>query len=251
MATEKNHLINNDIYDHYGERWYVARNDPVALLRAQARARNSWIISEISGKFPNKYVSILDIGCGAGFLSNELALHGFTVTGLDASAPTLEVARRHDAAGTVDYRCGNAYKIEFADKTFDVVCAMDFLEHVEYPGRIVSEVSRLLSAGGMFFFYTFNRNFLAWLIVIKGVEWFIRNTPRNMHCLRYFIKPGELKDMCRKSGLEVAVLNGMKPKVFHPSFWKLLAKGIVDDNFTFEFTRYPVMAYIGYAIRIG
>jgi 2-polyprenyl-6-hydroxyphenyl methylase / 3-demethylubiquinone-9 3-methyltransferase len=141
--------------------------------------------------------------------------------------------------------------MEFANKTFDVVCAMDFLEHVENPGQIVKEVSRVLSAGGLFFFYTFNRNFLAWLIVIKGVEWFIRNTPHNMHLLRCFIKPGELKHMCRKNGLEVTVFRGIGPKIFHSAFWKTLATGIVDDRFTFDFARHTLMTYIGYAIQVG
>jgi 2-polyprenyl-6-hydroxyphenyl methylase / 3-demethylubiquinone-9 3-methyltransferase len=249
MAAEKRSAINNDIYNELGERWYTARNDPVALLRAEARARNPWMISELAGRFSGQRIRILDVGCGAGFLANELARHGHDVTGLDSSEPTLEVARRHDSMGTVDYRCGDAYNMPFGNGTFDVACAMDFLEHVENPELIVGEISRVLRAGGLFFFYTFNRNLLSWLIVIKGVEWFIRNTPYNMHCLRYFIKPAELKRMCLKNGLEVALFRGMAPKIFHIGFWKTLATGTVDDRFTFDFTPHTVMAYIGVAIR--
>lgn len=250
MASEKSPLVNNDIYDQYGERWYTARNDPVGLLRAEARARNPWIILEMTKRFSDRNIRILDIGCGAGFLANELARHGYHVTGLDASESTLEVARRHDSTGTVDYRFGDAYRMEFENGTFEVVCAMDFLEHVENPERIVREVSRVLRTGGLFFFYTFNRNFLTWLVVIKGVEWFIRNTPRNMHCLRYFIKPDELKRMCRENGLKVTLCRGMAPKVFHSAFWKTIATGSVDDFFTFDFTRHAMVGYIGLAIRI-
>jgi 2-polyprenyl-6-hydroxyphenyl methylase/3-demethylubiquinone-9 3-methyltransferase len=249
MASEGNRPVNNDIYDQYGERWYTARNDPVALLRAEARARSPWMIFEMNRKFSGRNIRILDIGCGAGFLANEFARHGYRVTGLDTSKSTLEVARRHDSTGTVDYRYGDAGQMEFEDGSFDVVCAMDFLEHVENPERIVREVSRVLRRGGLFFFYTFNRNFLSWLIVIKGVEWFIRNTPPNMHCLRYFIKPGELRRMCFEAGLEVTVCRGMAPSVFHAAFWKTLATGIVDDRFSFSFTRRTLLAYIGLAIR--
>lgn len=249
MASEKGRSVNNAIYDQYGERWYTARNDPVALLRAEARARNPWIIAEMMGKFSDKRIKILDVGCGAGFLANELAQHGYHVTGLDASESTLEVAHRHDSTRTVDYRFGDACSMEFDDGTFDVVCAMDFLEHIEKPNQIVREISRVLRAGGLFFYYTFNRNFLAWLLVIKGVEWFVRNTPRDMHHLRYFIKPDELELMCRENGLEVTVLRGMAPKLFHASFWKMLATGIVDDQFTFVFTPHTLMAYIGSATR--
>jgi 2-polyprenyl-6-hydroxyphenyl methylase/3-demethylubiquinone-9 3-methyltransferase len=248
MEPEKSCPVNNDIYRWYGERWYTAKDDPVALLRAEARARNRWILSEMAGRFARN-IGILDVGCGAGFLANELALHGYKVTGLDASEPALEVARNHDSTGTVDYCCGNAYTLAFEDRKFDVVCAMDFLEHVENPEQVVREISRVLKAGGMFFFYTFNRNFLAWLIVIKGVEWFIRNTPPDMHCLRYFIKPAELRRMCRGSGLEVILCRGFVPKVFRLAFWKTVATGIVDDRFTFGFTRHTMMGYIGAAVR--
>jgi 2-polyprenyl-6-hydroxyphenyl methylase / 3-demethylubiquinone-9 3-methyltransferase len=249
MASEKGRSVDNDIYHQYGERWYTATNDPIAFLRSEARARNPWIISEINKRCVPANIQILDIGCGAGFLANDLALHGFNVAGLDASEPTLEVARRHDSTGTVDYRLGDAYRMEFANGSFDVVCAMDFLEHVEKPALIVSEVSRVLKPGGLFFFYTFSRNFLSWLIIIKGVELFVSNTPRDLHHLRYFIKPDELKLMCRESGLEMAVLRGMAPKVLHASFWKMLATGNVDDQFEFVFTPHTLMAYIGFAIR--
>jgi 2-polyprenyl-6-hydroxyphenyl methylase / 3-demethylubiquinone-9 3-methyltransferase len=250
MASEKGCAINNDIYDQYGERWYTAKNDPVALLRAEARARNPWIISQVAKHFSNANIRVLDVGCGAGFLANDLAQHGYDVTGLDSSEPTLEVARHHDSTGTVKYLYGDAYHTEFGNGSFDVVCAMDFLEHVEDPQRILLEVSRVLKSGGLFFFYTFTRNLFAWLIVIKGVEWFVRNTPRNMHCLRYFIKPDELKRMCLERGLEVNVCRGMAPKVFQIAFWKMLATGNVDDRFTFIFSRHITAAYIGSAIRL-
>jgi 2-polyprenyl-6-hydroxyphenyl methylase / 3-demethylubiquinone-9 3-methyltransferase len=249
MAFEKKRPVNNDIYHRYGERWYTAKDDPVALLRAEARARNRWIVSEIKRRNFVGNIRILDLGCGAGFLANELAPQGYEVTGVDASESALEVARRHDSTGRVDYRCGNAYAMAFEDRMFDVVCAMDFLEHVENPEQVVREISRVLKTGGMFFFYTFNRNFLSWLIVIKGVEWFIRNTPPNMHCLRYFIKPAELRRMCRGNGLEVILCRGFAPKVFRLAFWKTVATGIVDDRFTFGFTRHTMIGYIGAAIR--
>jgi 2-polyprenyl-6-hydroxyphenyl methylase/3-demethylubiquinone-9 3-methyltransferase len=241
--------VNNGIYDEYGERWYTAKNDPVALLRAEARARNQWILSELTRRYSDGKVRILDVGCGAGFLANALAGDGYRVTGMDISESSLAVARNHDATGTVDYRCGDAYKLEFEEKSFDVVCAMDFLEHVEEPEKIVQEAARVLKSGGLFFFYTFNRNLLAWLIVIKGVEWFVRNTPHNMHRLRCFIKPAELRQMCNRSGMSVSSFRGLAPKIFQTSFWKMLAFGSVDDNFTFSFTHHTMIGYIGLAIR--
>jgi 2-polyprenyl-6-hydroxyphenyl methylase / 3-demethylubiquinone-9 3-methyltransferase len=247
MAPEKDRPVNNGIYNTYGERWYTARNDPVALLRAEARARNGWILSELAGRFRGKMLRILDVGCGAGFLCNELARKEYAITGLDFSLSSLEVARRHDSSGIVEYCAGDAYSLGLKANSFDAVCAMDFLEHVDHPELVIREIARVLKADGLFFFYTFNRTFLAWLVVIKGVEWFIRNTPPDMHLLRYFIKPGELKRMCRESGMEVLLCRGLAPKVFRPAFWKTVATGVVDDRFAFGFTRHTLMGYLGIA----
>ena len=250
MASEKRCSINNQIYDQYGERWYTAEDDPVALLRAEARTRNGWVASEISKRFSSTSVRVLDIGCGAGLLANELARCGHQVVGLDTSEASLEVARRHDSTGTVDYRRGDAYRLDLDEGAFDVVCAMDVLEHVAEPAQIVREVSRVLEAGGLFFFYTFNRSFFTWLVAIKGVEWFVRNTPPNMHCLRYFIKPSELRQMCSNNRLDVVLCRGMAPKIWHRSFWKMLMTGRVDDRFTFVFTPHTLMGYLGLALRV-
>jgi 2-polyprenyl-6-hydroxyphenyl methylase / 3-demethylubiquinone-9 3-methyltransferase len=241
--------VNNDIYDAYGERWYTARDDPVALLRAEARARFQWIHSQLERKYPDRNIRILDLGCGAGFLANALALNGYRVTGLDLSGSSLEVARNHDTTGTVDYLVGDACRLEFEAGTFDVVCAMDFLEHVGQPEKVVREAARVLKPGGLCFFYTFNRNILSWLIVIKGVEWFIRNAPRNMHRLRYFIKPAEMQRMCHQNGMRVTVCRGLAPRIFQFSFWKMLKTGSVDDNFKFSFTRHTLIGYLGLAVR--
>jgi 2-polyprenyl-6-hydroxyphenyl methylase / 3-demethylubiquinone-9 3-methyltransferase len=245
MATSFSTQVNNDLYHELGERWYHAKDDPVALLRAESRARNPWIMAEIQKAFPA--ANVLDIGCGAGLLANDMAQRGMTVTGLDASPESLEVARRHDLTGRVDYQVGDANDLPFAPESFDVVCAMDFLEHVEDPAHIVAEAARVLKPNGLFFFHTFNRNFIAWLIGIKGVEWFVKNTPRHMHILRYFIKPAELAAMCERNRMQVLTMRGLAPVIFQRAFWKMIVTGIVDDDFRFEFTRGKLLGYAGIA----
>ncbi len=241
--------INNDFYDHYGERWYSAKDDPVGLLRAENRALHPWVSAEIRRVYQGKAIHILDIGCGAGFLANELARIGFTVTGIDASERSLDVARRHDRTGGVDYRSGNALSLAFPDQSFEVVCAMDFLEHVEQPARVVSEAARVLAPGGLLFFHTFSRNFLSWLVVIKGVEWFVRNTPKDMHCLRLFIKPAELRRMCEDAGLRTEYFRGLAPAAWKSAFWKMIVTGRVSDDFTFTFSRFAIAGYAGLAVK--
>jgi len=240
--------VNNAIYDQLGERWYAANDDPVALLRAESRLRNPWVEQQIVREC-GAGVSVLDVGCGAGFLSNHLARAGFQVTGVDASQASIDVAARHDTTHTARYLLGDALALPFASASFEVVCAMDFLEHVEDPAAAVTEMARVLKPGGVFFFHTFNRNVLAWLVVIKGVEWFVKNTPRNMHILRLFIKPRELVRMCAVNGLSVSVLQGSEPVVFSRAFWQMLLTRVVPSDFRFRFSKSTLLAYTGYAKR--
>jgi 2-polyprenyl-6-hydroxyphenyl methylase/3-demethylubiquinone-9 3-methyltransferase len=240
--------VNNDIYDELGELWYTARDDPIALLRAESRARNPWIAGGIRQAFPSGEVKVLDIGCGGGFLSNYLAEAGFAVTGLDMASGSLTIAKRHDTAGRARYMRGDAYRLPYADGAFHVACAMDVLEHVDEPGRAMSEASRILQPRGLFFFATFNRNIISWLIGIKGVEWFVKNTPPRLHELSHFIKPAELRAMCEESGLRINELRGFVPR-FNRAFWRLLATGVVGDDFAFQFGRYPLIGYIGIAVK--
>ena len=237
--------VNNDIYNELGERWYHAKDDPVALLRAEARARNPWVIAEIQKAFAA--ASVLDIGCGAGLLANELARQGIAVTGFDASEESLEIARRYDVTGRVRYQYGDANHLPFADESFDAACALDFLEHVEDPAHIISEAARVLKPGGLFFFHTFNRNWVSWLFGIKGVEWFVKNTPRNLHSYRYFIKPSELTAMCEQSSMKVVGMRGLEPVIAQRAFWKMVMTGTVDDDFQFKFTNAKWIGYTGIA----
>ena len=246
MEKRPEGAVNNRIYHELGERWYTAKDDPVALLRAESRGRNDWVAREIQSAFPGDSVRVLDVGCGAGFLSNELARRGFSVWGLDASESSLAVARAYDATGTVRYELGDAYRLPYERESFDIVCAMDFLEHVEEPARVVAEIARVLKPGGRFFFHTFNRNLLSYLVVIKGVEWFVRNTPPDLHVLRLFIKPAELRALCEASGLRVAFLRGFAPKL-NRAFWRMLRTGRVEDDFEFDFTRSALTGYAGWA----
>ncbi len=243
--------VNNEVYDALGERWYAANDDPIALLRAESRLRNPWIASEARARLGPMRRRVLDVGCGAGFLANHLASEGFDVTGLDASAESLAVAARHDATRTVRYDRGDARHLPYPDGSFDIVCAMDFLEHVDDPRAVVAEAARVLAPGGLFFFHTFNRNRLAWLVVIKGVEWFVRNVPKDLHVLHLFVKPEELEAMCAGSALAVRELRGSAPRVLSAAFFRMLATGVVPPEFRFDFTRSTRIGYAGFAEKLA
>ncbi len=239
--------VDNSIYEKYGEKWYTTFEDPVAILRAESIAVIPWVIEKIR---TIKGHSVLDIGCGGGFLSNELGMKGLDVTGVDLSPMSLEVAANHDRSGKVKYQVADAYQLPFADETFDVVTAMDFLEHVEDPKKVILEASRVLKPGGIFIFHTFNRNILSWLVIIKFVEWIVKNTPKNMHILRLFITPDELTKYCRESKMQVEEMKGLRP-VWSSIPIRNLLSGVVPKSMRFKITNSLLMSYLGVARKIS
>lgn len=238
--------IDNTIYENLGERWYEAWDDPVALLRAENHVKTPWILERIQKIFGDSKPTILDVGCGAGFLSNELALHGYKVSGVDLSADSLRVAKLYDKTGSVNYETADALHLPYPDQSFDVVTSMDFLEHVENPEAFIKEFARVLKPGGLFFFHTFNRSPLSWFMVIKMVEWLVKNTPKHMHVLHLFIKPSELREYCERAGLTVRDMTGIRP-VFSSIPLKSLFSGVVPKSLRFKLTGSLLLSYLGYA----
>ncbi len=239
--------INNDIYHTLGERWYTAQDDPIALLRAESELEVPWIDEQITQELSyNKFnLKLLDLGCGGGIVSNQFAKLGYQVTGVDLSRTSLDVAKKYDATKSAVYIEANAYDLPFESESLDIVTCLDTLEHVDDPQRLIQEAHRVLKPGGLFFYHTFNRNFLSWLIVIKLVEWFIKNTPANLHIYKLFIKPRELISMCEKLGFRNCKVIGIRPKIKALYFFDLL-KGVVPIGFKFEFTESVKISYMGY-----
>ncbi len=197
-----------------------------------------------------KQSTILDIGCGGGFLTNALAEAGHTVSGIDLSIESLRIAAETDATGTVNYSKADAYDLCFEKQSFDVVCAMDLLEHVGKPEKVIQEAARVLRPGGQFFFHTFNRNWFSYLFALKGVEWFCPNVPKNMHLYRYFIRPSELSAMLHKNGFRVDKMHGLSP-VCNGAFWKMLLTRRISQKFRFKLSRSLSCGYLGFAHSIA
>jgi 2-polyprenyl-6-hydroxyphenyl methylase / 3-demethylubiquinone-9 3-methyltransferase len=242
--------VNNAFYDALDERWWSAQDDPVALLRAESRLRNPWVVARMREQLGPRPARVLDVGCGAGFLTTALERAGHDVTGVDLSAESLAVARRHDASGRVRYLEMDAHALAFPAASFDVVCAMDLLEHTERPGAVIEQAARALRPGGLFFFHTFDRNPLSYLIVIKGVEWFVRNTPAHMHVYHLFLRPSEVRAELAANGLGLRECVGVRPRLAG-AFWRMLRSGRVGDDFAFTFTRLTWMGYSGFAVKSG
>lgn len=243
--------IDNTIYQDLGARWYEAEDDPVALLRAESKWRNPWVAKIIEEHFATKRIdeiSVLDIACGGGFLSNYLAKSGLNVFGVDQAEGALSVAKNYDTTKSVQYSQGDARSLSFESNSMDVITMMDFLEHVDNPLEVIQEAKRVLRPGGLFFFHTFNRNLFAQLIAIKLVEWFVRNTPPDLHVIEYFIRPQELREILEKEGFEVQDMFGLRPKLFQMALWQILWTGKVSSDFEFCRSGSMLVGYSGFAI---
>lgn len=249
LAKLDREIINNEAYDLLAEKWYEAQDDPIALLRNQHKLEMPWILEEIRRNIGFR-AEILDIGCGAGFLSNDLALAGHKVTGLDLSSSSLKVAESRDRTHSVKYIQGDAYHVPFPSRSFDVVASMDMLEHVSDPQQVIAEASRVLRPGGLFFFNTFNKNPLAWLVVIKGMEWFVKNTPSQYHVYSLFLEPNKLRLWMEDVGMETMAVRGIRPVFLQKPMFDLMRTGIVPKNFQFTFTKSTMIAYTGYAKKM-
>ncbi|HEY5683076.1 MAG TPA: bifunctional 2-polyprenyl-6-hydroxyphenol methylase/3-demethylubiquinol 3-O-methyltransferase UbiG [Sulfuricaulis sp.] len=181
--------------------------------------------------------TVLDIGCGGGILSESMAAHGASVTGIDLGDAPLAVAKLHlkESGQQVEYRKVSAEDMaRERPESFDVVTCMEMLEHVPEPSSTVAACAQLVKPGGKVFFSTINRNPKAWLFAIVGAEYVLKLLPKGTHEYMKFIKPSELEQWTRQAGLSVQEFIGMHYNPLTRRFW--LARG-VDVNYIAYTTR--------------
>ena len=158
----------------------------------------------------------LDIGCGGGVLSEPLARLGATVVGIDPSPSNIAVAQHHAAqAGlAVDYRCTTLEALAGADETFDVVLAMEVVEHVADVGLFVELAAERVKPGGLMFVATLNRTVKSFALAIVGAEYILRWLPRGSHQWDKFVTPNELDIVVAQSGLQISDQTGVIYNLF-------------------------------------
>jgi 2-polyprenyl-6-hydroxyphenyl methylase/3-demethylubiquinone-9 3-methyltransferase len=154
---------------------------------------------------------ILDVGCGAGLLSESLAKAGHNVLGLDASAEAIAAAQAHASGRNLPlaYRTGAAEDLLAEGQKFPVITALEIIEHVPDPAGFVATLASLLEPGGLLFISTLNRTPRAWLTAKLGAEFLLRMLPVGTHDWRQFVTPAELDDDCRRAGLRLSAIAGM------------------------------------------
>jgi 2-polyprenyl-6-hydroxyphenyl methylase/3-demethylubiquinone-9 3-methyltransferase len=155
---------------------------------------------------------VLDVGCGAGLLSEALAREGARVTALDLSPELVDIAKLHllESGLTVDYRLQSVESIAAEmPESFDVVTCMEMLEHVPDPESVLRSCATLLKPGGKLFVSTLNRTPLAFAVAIVGAEYVAGLVPKGTHEYRSFIRPAELAGWLRDAGLQLEDVSGL------------------------------------------
>jgi 2-polyprenyl-6-hydroxyphenyl methylase/3-demethylubiquinone-9 3-methyltransferase len=154
---------------------------------------------------------ILDIGCGGGILSEPIAQLGARVVGADPAPSNIAVAKGHamSAALAIDYRCTTAEALAQAGEAFDVVLAMEVVEHVADLGLFLDRAAAMVKPGGLMFVATFNRTLKAFLLGIVAAEYVLGWVPRGTHQWAKFVTPDELKAALGRGGLNVAKETGV------------------------------------------
>lgn len=155
---------------------------------------------------------VLDVGCGGGILSESMACEGAKVTGIDVADKALTVARLHAMESQVELDYQNTTAEEHAlthSGKYDVVTCLELLEHVPKPASLVEACAQLVKPGGKVFFSTINRNLKAYALAVIGAEYIMRLLPRGTHDYEKFIKPSELAQWARRSGLNLIEQAGM------------------------------------------
>lgn len=160
---------------------------------------------------PLEGLRILDIGCGGGLVCEPLTRLGARMTGIDAEAETIAVARLHAERMnlTIDYRWTAADALAEATESFDAVLALEVVEHAADPDLFLELVGRLTGPSGLAVVSTINRTARAFALAVVGAEYVLRWLPRGTHDWRKFLKPSELARGLRLGGLQVERVEGL------------------------------------------
>lgn len=214
-------------FDRLSTTWWNSTG-PMRPLHVVNGLRLDYVIGRIESHFGLGRASslaglrILDVGCGGGLLSEPLGRLGAYVVGIDASPGNVAAARLHAAtqAVPVEYRLGEPVQALRDSECFDVVLALEVVEHVSDVPTFVGTVAQHVAPGGLLFASTIDRTWKSFVLAIVGAEYLLRVLPRGTHRWQRFVRPAELSTAASLAGLQQIDLRGMRYlPVLHRASW--------------------------------
>jgi 2-polyprenyl-6-hydroxyphenyl methylase / 3-demethylubiquinone-9 3-methyltransferase len=205
-------------FSRLADEWWNA-NGPMAALHKFNPVRIGYIRDRSAAHFGRDAgrldslagLRMLDIGCGGGILAEPLARLGAKVVAIDPSETNIAVARQHAAGSqlTIDYRNASAESLADAGEEFDVVLAMEVVEHVTDVGAFIDTAAAMVKSGGLLFVATLNRTIKSFALAIVGAEYVLRWLPRGTHQWDKFVTPNELEIAIEQSGARITAQTGV------------------------------------------
>jgi len=221
-------------FDNLAERWWDT-NGPMAPLHGLNSLRVPFIHETLNPPSTNRPpMVILDVGCGAGILSESMASLGYQVVATDPATRNIEIARNHaqQMGLDIDYQEGLIENLEL--KTFDAILVMEVVEHVPDVQELLSECIKRLKPGGHLFVATINRTLASFVTAIVGAEYIFRMLPRGTHEWSKFVKPEEIINPLNRSNMTLVRTSGISVNPFGPRF---RFTGYMDVNYMLAFKK--------------
>ncbi|MGA8001866.1 MAG: bifunctional 2-polyprenyl-6-hydroxyphenol methylase/3-demethylubiquinol 3-O-methyltransferase UbiG [Pseudolabrys sp.] len=217
--------------------WWDSRG-PMSALHKFNPVRLGYIRDQAAACFnrdPKKLdclkgLRMLDIGCGGGILSEPLARLGAEMVGADPSEDNINAAQAHaETAGlAVDYRAITAEELAADGERFDVVLAMEVVEHVIDVRAFVASCATMVKPGGLMIAATLNRTLKSFALAIVGAEYVLRWVPRGTHQWDKFVTPVELENAMERAGLQVT---GERGVIYNPFADRWQLSSDMDVNY--------------------
>ena len=231
--VEKFSRIADEWWDKSGKFKPLHEFNPIRILHLKRKIEEKF--TKISG------VKILDVGCGGGLVAEPFAVAGADVTAIDASERNIQVAKIHSEKSglKIDYQVSTAEElneklIKGFNGGFNVVLALEIIEHVADPEGFIQSLANLTNKDGLVFVATINRNLKSLALAKIAVEYLLRWLPIGTHDWKKFLKPSEVNSYAEKAGLKLKELRGFEYNIIN-SEWKESAN--VSVNYVAVFTK--------------
>ncbi len=210
-------------FSQYADQWWDedGKFKPLHIINP---VRVSYITKQIKAKVNKDLssMSVLDIGCGGGILSESIARIGAKVLGIDVCEENILAAQLHAkkvGLAQIEYKCTSIEELEKKNK-YDVILCMEVIEHVDNLAFFMEKSVHLLKPGGLIFISTLNRTIKSFVFAIIGAEYILKWLPKGTHSWNKFVKPSEVAKYLRENSITVEDVKGIKYNIVNNQ-WQL------------------------------